>query len=1491
MASVELHGVPPDVLEKIRALEEELNEGDITQQGFEKKKAKLLAPYLTISDGTGSLGSNSSGRSSSPQPPAYVEHDSHQHHVESHARSAMVQAALERNRHEHGPELQPMSFRRNTGGLVPLLSVSPSPSSEALSQESRGSSFGGGGGSGSLTHGVAPPTAPKPRRAPARPQNVEGMTGGGGGPGAAKGGVSHKIQQLLNTLKRPKKNRRPIEEYFRDEDIAEARPAEDPSAPRPVGPTMQPVSGVPLESRQDWHRNLEAAIQHHSSTLGKHPAISVVDSHGKASVACTYSKLALRSQKVAHFLLNKLGGGKQIQPGDRVALVFRNDEAATFASAFWGCLYAAIIPVAIHPPLSRDDPGGQQIGFLLNSLGVTVAITSDTTVKSLPKEEGKDFIIHFKGWPRLTWFSIDHLPKPSRDFTPPPRPSPDTTAYIEFTTAKDGSALGVTVTRGALLTHCRSLTTACQYKEGEVVVCTEDPKRSIGLWHGIMAAAYNGLHVVFVPPTVMATLPTVWLHMITKQKATSVISSSHSISACISLSQHKEMRDLKLDNVRMILLDDGVNPWSLASSDMFFEAFTVKGLNREALCPCAGSPETLTLSLRRPSPNTPSGRGVMSISGLSYGVVRVEEPGSITSLTLQDVGLVMPGARVAVIKINGLPYLCKTDEVGEICVQTTAAGSTYWGLQGKSTNTFKVDPIDENDRIIQGGYVRSGLLGFVGEGGLLFVCGNMNGLIQIGNRRHNTEDLIATVMAVEPHGFIYKGRIAIFSVTVLKEERVVVVAEQKPNCTDEVAFTWMNSVVPAAESIHGIYLYGIVLVGHGKLPKYPDGTVHVQDTRAKFMEGSLHPVNLLMCPYQCINNLPVPKSPPPNISGAAQIIGDLVTGRTNQAVAAPLSGGGSDETDGPSFDFLSDALQWRAVNRADDILYTQVDSRGHTVKSITTLQLHKKAERIGACLIEKAKLNSGDHAALVYSPSLELIAAIYGCLYVGVVPVVVKPPAPSNLSGSLPAMKLTVELSNARAILTAHNLAKILKSKEASQVIDVKSLPNILETDELPKKKLDKFYKPPTPELIAYLDFAVSTTGVLSGVKITHAAVLSMCRAHRYCSELYPSRDIALCLDPYSGLGLVLWCFSGVYAGHTTVLINPYDLEVNPMLWLTVLSSGKIRDTYCSYSVVDLCMRELGNSIESLQSKNINLSSLRSCVIVSEERPRTQLITSFSTLFGIVGLPSRAVSAAFGCRVNPMICFQGPRQPESSSVYVDSRALRLDRMVVLEKGAPYSMCLTESAKIVNGCQIVIVNPETKTPCAHTEIGEIWVSCIHNGIGYYGLKDSVNDSLTQEHFKATLVGGIDMTATYARTGYLGFMMPSASRDEAHDAVNNLFVIGSVDESLTVRGYRYHPVDLEATVIRCHKNIINGVVFTSNKLLVVVAELNGDENEALDLVPVITTSLLEEHQVVAGIVVVADPGTIPINSRGEKQRIHLRDTFLADEMDPIYVAYNL
>lgn len=82
-----------------------------------------------------------------------------------------------------------------------------------------------------------------------------------------------------------------------------------------------------------------------------------------------------------------------------------------------------------------------------------------------------------------------------------------------------------------------------------------------------------------------------------------------------------------------------------------------------------------------------------------------------------------------------------------------------------------------------------------------------------------------------------------------------------------------------------------------------------------------------------------------------------------------------------------------------------------------------------------------------------------------------------------------------------------------------------------------------------------------------------------------------------------------------------------------------------------------------------------------------------------------------------------------------------------------------------------------------------------------------------------------------------------------------------------------------------------VFTWTNLLVVVVELDGSESEALDLVPLVTSAVLEEHHLIVGVAVVVDPGVVPINSRGEKQRMHLRDGFLADQLDPIYVAYNM
>ena len=44
-----------------------------------------------------------------------------------------------------------------------------------------------------------------------------------------------------------------------------------------------------------------------------------------------------------------------------------------------------------------------------------------------------------------------------------------------------------------------------------------------------------------------------------------------------------------------------------------------------------------------------------------------------------------------------------------------------------------------------------------------------------------------------------------------------------------------------------------------------------------------------------------------------------------------------------------------------------------------------------------------------------------------------------------------------------------------------------------------------------------------------------------------------------------------------------------------------------------------------------------------------------------------------------------------------------------------------------------------------------------------------------------------------------MSPSAYYD-------SLYVVGSRDEAMNIRGLRYHPVDIESSVVRSHKNIV-------------------------------------------------------------------------------------
>jgi acyl-CoA synthetase (AMP-forming)/AMP-acid ligase II len=146
---------------------------------------------------------------------------------------------------------------------------------------------------------------------------------------------------------------------------------------------------------------------------------TVLDPNGKLSITLSYGKLWSRSLKIAYALLNKIGlsgggnkdtgggsagsgggggGVSQVKPGDRIALVYPNNDPLNMICAFYGCVMAGAVPVPIEVPMTRRDAGSAQIGFLLGSCGVSLALTSEACFKGLPKAANGEVLQFKAGW-------------------------------------------------------------------------------------------------------------------------------------------------------------------------------------------------------------------------------------------------------------------------------------------------------------------------------------------------------------------------------------------------------------------------------------------------------------------------------------------------------------------------------------------------------------------------------------------------------------------------------------------------------------------------------------------------------------------------------------------------------------------------------------------------------------------------------------------------------------------------------------------------------------------------------------------------------------------------------------------------------------------------------------------------------------------------------------------------------------------------------------
>lgn len=71
-------------------------------------------------------------------------------------------------------------------------------------------------------------------------------------------------------------------------------------------------------------------------------------------------------------------------------------------------------------------------------------------------------------------------------------------------------------------------------------------------------------------------------------------------------------------------------------------------------------------------------------------------------------------------------------------------------------------------------------------------------------------------------------------------------------------------------------MYCIALVPANHLPKAALGGIYVSEVRQRFIDGTLHPTTLLMCPQNCVLNLPKPREQQNDVGPAAMFVGNIV---------------------------------------------------------------------------------------------------------------------------------------------------------------------------------------------------------------------------------------------------------------------------------------------------------------------------------------------------------------------------------------------------------------------------------------------------------------------------------------------------------------------------------------------------------------------------------------------------------------------------------------
>jgi fatty-acyl-CoA synthase len=462
-------------------------------------------------------------------------------------------------------------------------------------------------------------------------------------------------------------------------------------------------------------------------------------------------------------------------------------------------------------------------------------------------------------------------------------------------------------------------------------------------------------------------------------------------------------------------------------------------------------------------------------------------------------------------------------------------------------------------------------------------------------------------------------------------------------------------------------------------------------------------------------------------------------------------------------------------------------------------QLHSKAISCAQTL-QSHGIKKQDIVIICLNHSPELVAAFWGILYAGAIPVISHyPEHVPNRDKFKEQICSLVKNSGARGVIALPDLQIELGDSLRDLNCQAISAIEILTRPDNMDLSVPKDYA--SGEQIAYIQYTSGSTGRQKGVRLSHRAILNFIQSYSASLDVRP-QDVIVNWPPlYHDLGL----FSGIVLPLTTgvllVWMSPFKWVRNPKALLEVIQ--KHGGTHCIFP--NFGLNHTLRSVRNQDLKELDLSSLR-FVGLGGEPILYDSIKDFLDFFKAFGLAATAIKPGYGMAENTLAATVTKMEDEVSVDWVDVRSLYDKRKAVpADSNQKGSIPLVSCGLPLDGVDMGIVD-SSRNHLSERSVGEI---AIRTGFLFNGY-----------HQDPELTANVKHDGWYY-TGDIGYL-----------AKGHLYVCGRKNDLIIKGGQNIHPEDLETVAnsvsgIRPGRAVAFGIddTRTGTEKIVMVCELTA------------------------------------------------------------------